>query len=309
MDFNFFKLIDKLYSVSSPFRRDVHYGRSKIIRKIAKYPFPLPINIIIEHGVDAVQIDLFEQKSRPNGYAVYSNKKAEDLRKLGKDNVIQIPDPFTYVVNDDFKYLVNQVKTDLYSGRNKKLIFFYAHSTKSVVDERNSEEYFDVIRSYQKKYQVTVCLHFSDVQRGIGGLLSKALIEWITIPQYPRSKFPYKFFEMVKNFDYAASTIPGSYLYYCIYVGIPFELVNLRPKLKNLTDKAQRKDFVGFFDEYPNSIAYELFCKKNKPLASITKDQKDFVLELLGYEGGNFDSGVVVKKIRKILWSSLIWKR
>ena len=157
MGFNFYKILDKIYSVASPYRRDVHYGRSQILRKVANFPYPLPINIILEHGVDAVQIDLFEKNSRPKGYLVFSAIKAEQLKQLGKNNVVHIPDPFTYVVNNDFKHYVPQVTFNDKSNRGNKLIFFYAHSTASVIDKRNSSEYLDIIKGYQRDYEVTVC--------------------------------------------------------------------------------------------------------------------------------------------------------
>jgi hypothetical protein len=302
----FASLKDKIISLASPFKRDLMYGRSSILRKIAQYPFPLPIKYITEHGVDAVQVDLFEKNSNPSGYLIFSELKSLSLKEMGKENVLQIPDPFTYVVNKAFEPWVDQLP--LSKNRDpSKLLFFYAHSTDSVVDMRDREEYLDVLKNYSKSFELTVCIHFSDVKRGVGKYLASNGIKWTFVPEHPRSDFPYRFFSMVDKFGKAASTLPGSYLYYCNYVGIDFELVRLPPSLVNISDKSQAKDFVGFFDEFPNSTAYELFsidhaCDVNRA------EQERFVRELLGYNGELTDGDPVARVIKSALWGALQWK-
>jgi hypothetical protein len=304
MGFDLVTFKDKIISLASPFKRDLMYGRSSILRRLGGYPFPLPIKYITEHGVDAVQVDLFEQNSNPYGYIVFSELKAESLKIMGKKNIIQIPDPFSYVVNESFKPWIPQVS--LSEKRDPlKLLFFYAHSTDSVVDLRDREEYLNVIKEYSKCYELTVCIHFSDVKRGVGKYLDSQNIAWTYVPEYPRSNFPYRFFSMVDGFGKAASTLPGSYLYYCSYVGIDFELVRLPPMLENRSDSAQTKDFVGFFDEYPNSTAYDLFSiDAAEPTSAL--EQRKFILELLGYNGDVTDGPSVSKLIRSALRGSLL---
>lgn len=301
---NLHKFFDKIRAISSPYRRDLMYGRNAILRKLANYPFPLPFRFILEHGVDAVQVDIFESTANPYGYFVYSSEKAQRLKEIGKKNVYQIPDPFTYVVNEEFKKFIPQV--ELKNSRDtNKLLFFFAHSTDSVIDTRNRDEYLKVIKEYSKDYDVTVCLHFSDVKRNVGEFLSDNSIKWTSITEFPRYDFPYKFFKMVDNFGKVVSTLPGSYLYYCNYINIPFELVNLPPTLTNLSDKAQDKDFVGFFDEYPNSTAYKLFTGDCDSV-NINSQQKQFVNKLLGYNSKYSDGRSVKDFIKKELWNSIL---
>jgi hypothetical protein len=306
MGFKISKVKDKFLSLASPFKRDLMYGRSSVLRKMANYPFPFPIKFIVEHGVDAVQIDLFEKNSNPDGYLVFSALKAQNLKTLGKKNVIQIPDPFTYVVNEYFSAWVPQLKLSRQRDP-EKLLFFYAHSTDLVADMRGRDEYLGVIRNYLKSFDLTVCLHFSDVKRGLGEYLSSNGIKWTFIPEYPRSKFPYRFFSLVDKFGKAASTLPGSYLYYCHYVGIDFELVNLPPNLVNLSDNAQTSAFVGFFDEFPNSTAYDLFCSDDKS-DGLSVERDRFVTELLGYDAPIMEEIDPRGLIQSALWGSLKWK-
>lgn len=304
MVFNLGSFKDKIVSLASPFRRDLMYGRSSILRRVGGYPFPLPIKYITEHGVDAVQVDLFEEKSEPYGYFVFSELKAESLKMMGKKNVIQIPDPFSYVVNESFQQWIPQVRLSDERDRSK-LLFFYAHSTDSVVDLRDREEYLNVIKEYSRSYELTVCIHFCDVKRGVGKYLDSQNISWTYVPEHPRSDFPYRFFSMVDGFGKAASTLPGSYLYYCSYVGIDFELVRLPPKLENRSDKAQTRDFIGFFDEYPNSTAYDLFAiDANERISDL--ERRRFILELLGYNGEATDGPSVSRIIRSALRGSLL---
>ena len=302
------KLLDKLTALCSPYRRDLMYGRSALMRRVASYPLPLPIRIICEHGVDAVQVDLFEQKQNPQGYLVFSKLKQKALIDLGKKNVTQIPDPFTYIVNDSYSQWVRQVAVNFNASNNKKkLLFFYAHSTDTMVDNRSIDQYVIEIKNLKLAYDVTVCLHFSDLRRGVHKVLNDQNVKYVSIPEHPRSQFCYAFFNLINQYDVACSTLPGSYLYYCTYVNMPFFLVRLPPLLQNIGDKAQAQNFKGFFDEYPNKDAYDLFDQKTNIRLEVTLEQRKFVNELLGYTKDNQSAVEVRNKIRAVLMHSL-WR-
>ena len=307
MVFKVSRSFDKLVAVCSPYRRDLMYGRSSVLRNVANYPLPLPIRVICEHGVDAVQVDLFEEKQNPYGYLVFSKEKQKTLIGLGKKNVIQIPDPFTFIANKDYSTWVRQVSvSDNSNNKYKKLLFFYAHSTGSVIDNRSVSQYINEIKNLKLSYDVTVCLHFSDLRRGVHKILCDQGIKYVSISEHPRSQFCYSFFNLINQYDIACSTIPGSYLYYCTYANMPFFLIRLPPLLQNVGDTAQKDDFKGFFDDYPNKNAYDLFDLEVNPNLEITFEQRNFVNELLGYTDENQSAVEVRKKIRSVL-SHALW--
>lgn len=306
MVFNRDKYVDKIVALFSPYRRDLMYGRSSVIRKLANYRLPLPILVICEHGVDAVQVDLFEEEKNPHGYLVFSEQKQKTLIGIGKKNVVQIPDPFTFVVNMNYSRWIRQIEVmETKNSKPDKLLFFYAHSTDSVVDNRSADEYISEIKNLELSYDVTVCLHFSDIRRGIHNTLSDHGLKLVSIPEHPRKGFCYTFFNLISQYDIACSTIPGSYLYYCVFAKKPFFLIRLPPLLQNVNDTAQSSDFHGFFDEYPNKEAYDLFDVELTWDREITFEQEKFVNQLLGYTNENVNASIVRHKIRSLLLDAL----
>jgi hypothetical protein len=274
----FYWIVSKLYGVASPHKRDVFYGRSQILRTLLGYRWPRKISFVLEHGVDAVQIDEFEKVVDAN-HVVFSKKKAADLAQLGK-NAYVIPDPFTYVVNSDFTDFCDQAVLPI---ANKGALYFYSHSTKSVLDQNSPITYLNVISNFVKRKgieKLTICLHFSDVDKGVHKIVERSGFDWISVPKYPVKKFPIRFFELILQYESFYSNTPGSYLYYLVFLGKDFELINFKPKLRNVSDTAQLSDFVGFFDEYPNDVAYDLFGEGG---TASNDEKREFVLSLLGY--------------------------
>jgi hypothetical protein len=88
---------------------------------------------------------------------------------------------------------------------------------------------------------------------------------------------------------------------------MPFFLIRLPPLLQNIGDAAQSPYYTGFFDEFPNKDAYDLFELNNNSDLLISGHQKEFVHDLLGYSHDNIDAQTVRQKIRQILFSSL-WR-
>ena len=179
-------------------------------------------------------------------------------------------------------------------------MFFYAHTTKAVDDLNEVKDYVKLInqiRDIRRIKDITVCLHFTDVQKGVNKILEENQLKWISIDKHPIRTFPHRFFQQILSFNQFYSTVPGSYLYYLTFLQREIELIDFKPKLINKSDTAQKIEFKGFFDEFPNSRAYELFDINSSHCWS---DKSNFALELLGY-----DDYINAENVRNILKSAL----
>lgn len=280
-----FDVLDDLYArICSPHRRDILYGRSHIIRTLCDYKRPRPIRAFFEHGVDAVEVDLVERSLDPQvTFIVYNEYKFQNLKAVGKTNIIKIPDPFTYTVMEAFSQYKFYYPLKTKQNKRKRMLYFYGHSTPDTVDLKPFKVYAALLLELKSQYDdLVVCLHYSDVAKGIGIKIQEIGINWISIPMLPRCKFSTRFYELVSQYNYFSSNVPGSYLYYIAALNLPFVLYNLKPQLKNISDVAQTSVYYETVSErFPHSFAYQMFA----PNSDVSMDDKRaFALNILGYD-------------------------
>lgn len=293
----FDKLQDYSQRAFSPHKRDIMYGRGALVREVCNFRFPRKINILFEHGIDAVQVDRYERDCDAKAYIVYSEQKRNNLLAIGKKNVHVVRDPFTYVVNPHFS--TYDFYVNFQPAVNGRALYFYGHSTPDIDDQKPTDKYISIIKEQIETFgNCTVCLHFADVAKSVHHVLEKNNIDWISIPPLPRKSFPSRFYQMISNYEYFISNVPGSYLYYIASLNLPFKLIKEIPEYLNVSDSAQTKNFSGFFNEFPNDFAYDLFSTDFEKSRSA---KQKFANQMLGYDTGSGISDDLVL-IRKLLY-------
>lgn len=285
LSMKFINVADDIYArICSPHRRDILYGRSHIIRSLCNYKRPRPIRAFFEHGVDAIEVDLVEKNLDDQvPFIVYNKYKYQNLKSAGKKNIIKIPDPFTYTVIEAFSEYDFYYRFESNKDNRKRMLYFYGHSTPDTVDLQPFNVYVALLLELRDHYDdFTVCLHYSDVAKGIGDKLQEMGIHWVSLPMLPRAKFSRNFYKLVSHYNHFSSNVPGSYLYYITALNLPFVVYDLKPQLKNISDYAQTSDYYDTVNErFPHSTAYQMFA----PDSGVPMEEKRaFALNMLGHD-------------------------
>lgn len=254
---------DKVLALASPHRRDQAYSRGYILRKVTNYAWPRPLKIYVEHGVESLEIDRYEEKINPTAFIVYNEEKAKSLQRLGK-NAFCVRDPFTYTVNPYFLKYPFYVAANEIEVIPNSFLYFYGHSTPEISDANSSDYYTDFLIELAKDYDVfTVCLHFHDVQKGIGKLLSVKGLNWTYIRKHPRAVFSNAFYKMVLSYSAFGSNLPGAYLYYLANLRRQFTLYDLKPAFVNVSDHNHPDGANITLDKSRYNEAYEIFSESS----------------------------------------------
>ena len=182
----------------------------------------------------------------------------------------------------------------------KGTIAFPAHSTPSIDDISDVEQYTKQLLELPEEFQpISVCLHMHDINKGRHHIFEKYNIPVYTAGNCYDDRFAKRFYGIIKNFRYATSNMVGSYLFYCIEMGIPFFIYGNKQVFINHRDPNIPK---GLYDPYAEfegrrqvrDMFSGLFTK-------ISPAQKEYVETTLGLK-----DGLSREKMAWVLYSSFL---
>ncbi len=257
------------------------YGFGKQISKYGFYPYFLPLCVYTDHGpgyYDALPIHELETNAP---YILYHSKKSVDLW-LG------VKPQKAYCMLSPFVFFRQKQKINKKQDANGTIVF-PAHSTPSIDDVSGYDKYIDDLKKLGKEYwPIKVCMHMHDINKGLHEKFTASGFEVVTAGNTSSQDFIKKFYEIIVGFKYATSNIPGSYLYYCIDIGIPFFVYGEKPIYLNKSDPNLP---MNLYDPWVSGYgleAYNMFhvCDVNEYKPGISDRQMAFVREHLGVECG-----------------------
>jgi hypothetical protein len=253
------------------------YSFGKYLREYGYYPSWLPLCVYTDHGVN-IQHKPFENEldSDAPTQLYHSLKSKLEWKKYSSKPCFVMYSPFVfYRIKNNVVPVVNA----------KGTIAFPAHSTPNIDDISDIHEYIKHLNQLPEEYHpISVCLHMHDINKGRHHVFIKHNIPVYTAGNCFDERFAERFYDIIKKFKYATSNIAGSYLYYCIEMGIPFFIYGNKQVYINYSDTNVSK---GLYDPLEESHEYRQVHDMFSELSTIiTPLQKEYVDISLGLRDG-----------------------
>lgn len=271
----------RLRLVHSPFWTAEIYGFGLQISRYGFYPYCLPLCIYTDHGPgyrDAIPIHEIESSAPIQLY--HSQNSVRLWQSVTAKKAYCLYSPFAFYRRRTGASIASDAKGT---------IAFPAHSTPSIDEVGGFEKYIEQLKQLPEKYHpVTICMHMHDIQKGAHMDFIREGFEVVTAGNSLDQRFIERFYEIISSHQFATSNTPGSYLYYCVEMGIPFFVYGEKPRLVNRSNRNVPIGVYGTFDSGYTKRAYDLFHlpdpKADTP--QISSQQKAFVESHMGIKDG-----------------------
>ena len=253
------------------------YGIGKHLRIYGFYPKWFPLCVYTDHGPGVFGKPFkHELESTAPVQLYHSPIRAKQWRSISEKPCYCYYSPFVY-----YRQRNHIKKSDDASGT----IAFPSHGTLTVEDTSNVQDYINHLKGLPVQFQpISICLHMNEILKGSHEEFIQAGFDVFTAGHTFDDDFTERFYSIIKKFKYSTSNSVGSYVYYCIEMGIPFFLSGEPPKYVN---KGDENISMGKYDPHKEfelyRKAYDLFSVVT---TSITEEQKKFVTMSLGLDNG-----------------------
>lgn len=265
------------------------YSFGRHIRKYAYFPAFFTLPIYTDHGAgflgrlpDGTEKSNFdppyghELKSGAPVQFYHSPVSVEKWRKVSSIPCYVLYSPFVFYRR---KHGIEKSPTA------KGTLAFPAHSTPSIDDVSNIDEYARQLKALPAPFQpVSVCMHMHDINKGQHRVFMRHGIPVFTAGNTSDQRFAARFYALLRDFRYATSNMIGSYTYYAVEMGIPFSLFGEPQKFTNRSDENQP---LGHYDPYEEFSGFrqihDLFLRLH---TEISAEQKQIVMRDLGLLSG-----------------------
>jgi hypothetical protein len=253
------------------------YGFGKYIRKYGYYPKWLPLCIYTDHSPGNRDAPSPHELASSAPVQVYhSSLRVKQWKGVSKKLCYCLYSPYVFCrKKNKIEKSVDAVGT----------IAFPAHTTDAIDDVSNIQAYIDQLKKLPAEFQpVSVCLHMTDINKEQHKIFIKNGFEVYTAGHAFNDGFIERFYSIIKNFKYSTSNLGGSYLYYCVEMGIPFFLYGDGPRYINKSDPNIEK---GEYTSYKKQKTYqELVSLFSAISTTVTEEQRSFVHKGLGVDDG-----------------------
>lgn len=268
------------------------YSFGKILRKYGYYPNFLPLYISTDHGPSqSDQPTPAELEYNYFAHFYHSERLFKKFKSVSDKKCFVIKSPFVW-------YRKKKKKSQ--SVNPKGTIVFPTHSTHHISIEKNWNEYIEKLLNLPEKYKpISACLYFLDVKSGLNKIFEDAGIETFCAGTWTDKDFVDKFYEIIKNFKYASSAVPGSYLFYAVELGLDFFIYGDEPIYINSSDKNAKK--IGRYKLDHNNTQIE----KVSNLFKIDNSNSHIKQALVNEELGICKESISRFKFTKILYAAL----
>ncbi len=270
------------------------YGFGKWIRRYGFYPPVLPLCIYTDHSPGERSGQPFPHELQSNAPVQFYHAKSavNKWKRKSKKPCYPLYSPFVFAR----KILKIQKKKNA-----KGTIFFPAHTTPSIDDNKTVDQYCDELDALPIEFiPVTVCMHIHDIRKGLAEKYNARNYIVVSAGDSLNQNFIGNFYNMMCNHKFALSNIFGSYALYAVEMDIPFGLYGAEPDYFNHSDSnVEKGKYTSYSEGKYYKKAKELFA--GLPVAPVSKAQKNFAIKYLGLQ-----SGITRFQMSKILYKSLI---
>lgn len=279
-----------------------NYSFGSTTRVNTGYPKWLPLFVYSDHGC-GLHTDLtkHELENSARVHLTWHCRKYSKYSNHGGRRVLLVKHPWM-----DYR-LAKAYRRD--SDPRAGTLVFFMHGTPSVEwTGHDDDDYFQALKSLPEKFHpIVLCLHMHDVNAGFHRKLRRHGFEIVTAGNTSNIRFVDEFYTLVRGFRYATAKAWGSYVPYCVEMGVPFFFFGTAPTLIN---KSDRNFELGAAPEFFGDEHRELMCQAKEifahPVDDVTDEQISFVKKYLG-----FDSDISHEALRAILWGEFFhhWRQ
>ena len=255
-----------------------NYSFGRHIRRYAFFlPF-LPLNIYTDHGAASLSDKPYAHELEAKAYCQFyhSPELVNNWKKYSNKPCYTLYSPFvSYRRKNKIEQNINA----------KGTLAFPAHSTTTIEDVSDIEEYIKQLKELPEEFQpISVCLHMHDVNKKQYEIFTKHKIPVYTAGHVCDYRFAERFYNIARNFKYTTSNMIGSYSFYCVEMGIPFSLYGNSPILMNTGDPNVE---IGEWNQFKSSSQHIKMQKLFEGLQkTVTDEQKNTVEKDLGLIDG-----------------------
>jgi hypothetical protein len=267
--------------VPPPFWTAEIYGFGLQISGYGYYPYFLPLCVYTDHGPG--YYNNIPEHEIQSGAPVQLYHSPISVRQWNKVSTKEAHCLYSPVV---FYRKQRKIERNINATGT---IAFPAHSTPSIDDVGGYGKYIGNLKTLSEKYYpITICLHMHDIKKGLHLDFLRNGFKVVTAGNTSDQRFIARFYEIIARHKYATSNIPGSYLYYCVELGLPFFIYGEKP---NYINKSDPNLAVGPYDPFAwgyGKEVYDLF-RLDDPNATepqIADRQREFVDRHLGLKDG-----------------------
>lgn len=205
------------------------YGNGAILKKYARLPWWIPLNLHMQHGVkffslaeeNAIkeQLSFYLPKNNDTPFLIYNKREADFLRKkLGNSANIQ-------VIGAPIIYLDPYIRKMSHTLKVKKgTIAFPSKGTHFSNVITDYTEYADMLDALPEKFKpIKVCMYYLDIERGKHQPFLNKGFEVVDNGKLLSQDFLHKFYNNTITSEYSTSNdLLSSPVFYSIYLGLKF---------------------------------------------------------------------------------------
>jgi len=290
------KIAQRLIYPINPYWTANIYGFGKWIRRYGYYPPCLPLCIYTDHGPGDTGFSPYLHELHSSAPVQFYHTKSSVARWKN------VSHKCCYTLYSPFVFARNTLGIER-SNSARGTIFFVAHSTPSISDNKAVDAYHQELSALPERFRpITICLHIHDVIKGLDRKYHEHGYRVVTAGDSLDQRFTERFYRLLEQHEYALSNLFGSYGLYATEMGIPFGLYGTAPEYYNQGDSNIEK---GEYKSYRNTPFYqraiELF--NHLPEDSVTPEQMEFARYHLGV-----NDGITRVEMARVLYKSFfIW--
>ncbi len=276
----------------SPFFVNEVYGLGYWLKDYGYYPKKLPLYTYMDHGMTFNEsIPIHELENSASVVFKFSPRLVKKFKNFSKKSIYNIVNPTIHC----------RLKNKIVKENNATgTLFFPGHSTDLIDDLMDWDSFINRLKKIPEKYwPIDICLHPTDVKKGLDRIFEKAGYQVFTAGSAHDSSFTLNMYNILKRYKFTMSNLLGSYVFYSVEMGIPFSLYGTEPIYMNNADLNVE---FGIYDSYKQSSTYQkALLLFNGYHEKITNHQSEFV----EYELGKLTT-ISRLKTAYLLYSALI---
>jgi hypothetical protein len=290
------KVLQRLVYPISPYWTASIYGFGKWIRRYGYYPPCLPLCIYTDHGPGDKECSPYphELDSSAPVQFYHTESAVARWRKVSRKPCYTLYSPFVFA-----RHTLGIKRSSSAQGT----IFFVAHSTPSVQENKAVDAYHQELSALPEKFRpITICLHIHDVRKGLDKKYLGLGYRVVTAGDSLDQRFTERFYRLLGQHKYALSNLFGSYGLYATEMRVPFGLYGTDPEYYNQDDpNIEKGEYKVNRNTHYSQRIMELF--NLLPEDSVTPEQLEFARYHLG-----INDGITRAEMARVLYKSLfIW--
>lgn len=268
------------------------YSFGKCYRHWLKWPYWLPIPLYGDHGADPDgELYKHEMENKAKYHFCFYSGRYNAIRNQDTDKIpIRVPHPWvTYRRSIGFSQIKNPIGC----------LVFIPHSVPGIeVNELdlNLQRFFDSLKKLFDTNEISLCVHMHDVRNKLHIQLRKYGFPIFTVGNSSSNLFVDRFYQLIRNFQAAASNNSGSQLYYCAELGLDYFLIGDEVEYTNISHSEMPPGKI-----IPSQIRIDALENDKRFFMEKIGDHHDMQNWINDVLGINQIERVSVKKIRRIM--------